>query len=97
MLHECGPVLEKIFEKCHFFSDEEKKLKYKFHLPFVKNFDGKSPMDLLQTNIRLLDKMLLNLSPYGADHHSREIQHLFPLFVSNGLPSLNTYLKSRVI
>jgi len=44
-----------------------------------------------------MDKMLLNLSPYGVDHHSREIKHLFPIFIGNRLPSLNTYLTSRVI
>jgi hypothetical protein len=58
-------------------------------------------MDLLynerKKDIRNLDRMLLNLSPYGLDHHSREIAHLFPVFVENVLPSLNTYLQSRVI
>ena len=44
-----------------------------------------------------MDKMLYNLSPYGADHHSRELHHLVNIFIENGLPSLNIYLKSRVI
>ncbi len=56
-------------------------------------------MDLLaqKSDMRNMDKMLLNLSPYGPDHHSREIQHLMSTFITSGLPSLNTYLKSRVI
>jgi hypothetical protein len=44
-----------------------------------------------------MDNMLYNLTPYGLDHHSREIKHLFSIFIRNRLPSLNDYLTSRVI
>jgi hypothetical protein len=56
-------------------------------------------MDILKSkaDIRGLDKMLYNLTPYGVDHHSREIKHLFPLFINSLLPNLNAYLQSRVI
>jgi hypothetical protein len=40
-------LLEKLFSACHKYSDEEKRLKARLHLPFVKNFKGQSPMDLL--------------------------------------------------
>lgn len=98
-LKDNSHAMEKIYEQCHFYSDEEKKWKFKHHLPFVWNFNGQSPMDLLaeKSDMRNMDKMLLHLSPYGPDHHSREIQHLFASFVSSGLPSLNTYLKSRIL
>jgi hypothetical protein len=56
-------------------------------------------MDLLydKNDVRNMDKLLENLAPYGADHHSREIQSRFNTFINNGLPSLNDYLKSRII
>lgn len=44
-----------------------------------------------------MDKMLLNLTPYGIDHHSRENKHLISVYIQKGLTSLNGYLTSRVI
>ena len=44
-----------------------------------------------------MDKLLLNLSPYGPDHHSREIASLFHIFIRNNFPCLPVYLKSRII
>ena len=74
-------------------------MKATYHLPFVRNFNKKTPMDLLfeKNDARNMDKMLLNLSPYGPDHHSRELQARFNSFVQNQLPSLKDYLKSRII
>ena len=57
-------------------------------------------MDLLieKNDMRNMDKMLYNLSPYNVDHHSRELMPLLPNFISSGpLPSLNIYLQSRII
>lgn len=70
-----GPLLDQLFERCHFYSDERKRWIARYHLPFLFNFDGVSPMDILskRNDNRYMDRMLLNLSPYGPDHHSREI------------------------
>lgn len=99
LLSNDAKLIEALYYGCHSYSDEEKRLKANFHLPFLKNFKGETPMDLAKTNIRLLDNMLLNLIPYGIDHHSREIQHLFEFFFQGQqvLPSLNKYLQSRII
>ena len=56
-------------------------------------------MDILKENNdnRNMDKMLLHLSPYGPDHHSREIAKLFDVFISNKFTSLPPYLQSRIL
>ena len=56
-------------------------------------------MDILndKSDVLRMDKILKNLTPYGVDHHSREIKHLFSIFIRSRLPSLNDYLTSRVI
>ena len=56
-------------------------------------------MDILEAkaDIRGVDKLLYNLTPYGVDHHSREIKHMYPFFLNRLLPNLNAYLMSRVI
>jgi hypothetical protein len=71
-----------------------KKYVARLHLPFITDLTEKSPMDILKekSDIRGMDKLLENLTPYGVDHHSREIKHLFALFVKNRLPCLNAYL-----
>jgi hypothetical protein len=40
MLYNNGMLLEKLYEGCHYYSDEEKRWKYRYHLPYVKNFEG---------------------------------------------------------
>jgi hypothetical protein len=96
---QSGELLDKLLQKCHIQNEQLKKLTVRLHLPFVQNFEGITPMDILKSkaDIRGLDKMLYNLTPYGVDHHSREIKHLFPLFINSLLPNLNAYLQSRVI
>jgi hypothetical protein len=49
-------------------------------MPFLKNFNGKSPMNLLSDNVdyRSMNMMLEYLSGYGIDHHSRAIVDIFP-------------------
>jgi hypothetical protein len=101
---QSGDLLDKLLQKCHIQNDQLKKLTVRLHLPFVQDLEeekkeSKTPMDILmeKADIRGVDKMLYNLTPYGVDHHSREIKHLFPFFINSLLPNLNAYLQSRVI
>jgi hypothetical protein len=96
---QSADLFDKLLEKCHIENEQLKKLTVRLHLPFVQNFEGVTPMDIFKAKADILDmdKMLYNLTPYGVDHHSREIKHLFPFFINSLLPSLNAYLQSRVI
>lgn len=99
LLQENSAVLDALYSVCHKYNDQKKKLVARMHIPFVVNFEGRSPLDMLveKNDVRNVDKVLYNLQPYGVDHHSREIQDRFSYFVENKLPSLNQYLTSRVI
>lgn len=84
--------MEIFLNKCHVENPKTKNLEIKLHLPFVKNLNEKTPMDNLLQDAKMMDKMLLHLTPYGIDHHSREISSLFKDFVGNNLSNLNLYL-----
>jgi len=43
-----GDTLEKLFSKCHTENAQQKKLNIRLHLPFVKNFEGITPLDILR-------------------------------------------------
>eukprot|EP00347_Sterkiella_histriomuscorum_P009906 403339425 len=79
--------------------DEEKLELIKVHIPFLPNFELKSPMHICKDkqNIKNIDVMLKYLSGYKLDHHSRAIYDLIPYFISRQLPSLSDYLESRVM
>ena len=60
-LSKKGEVLEEIFGVCH--PNEADPTEIKYHMPFIKNFEGKSPMDLLHENVdfRSMNMMLCYL------------------------------------
>ena len=64
--------------------DEEKLELIKVHIPFLPNFELKSPMHICKDkqNIKNIDVMLKYLSGYKLDHHSRAIYDLIPYFIS---------------
>lgn len=70
-------VIEAIFDICH--PNTEDRSDYKYEVPFLKNFKGESPMDILNrmSDYRSMDMMLEYLSGYGIDHHSRAMSGVF--------------------
>jgi hypothetical protein len=83
ILADKSDVLEEIFNICHPNPEDRSEIKYE--VPFLINFDGKSPMDILkkQKDFKGMDMMLHYLSAYHIDHHSRAIQTALPVMVEH--------------
>ena len=47
-------------------------------------------------DMRTMDTMVKYLAGYGLDHHSRAITDLLPFLVEKEVPSLLSYLTSRM-
>lgn len=73
ILADKSDVIEQIYEICQPNTEDSSDIKYE--VPFLINFDGLSPMDLLKQkkDFKGMDMMLHYLSGYGIDHHSRAI------------------------
>jgi len=67
-------------------------------VPFLRNLDGKSPMDLLNENAdyRSMNMMLEYLSAYEVDHHSRAINEILATCIEKELPNIVPYFESRL-
>ena len=90
-------VIEAIYDICQ--PNAEDRSEIKFEVPFLVNFEGKSPMDLLneKKDYKGLDMMLGYLSGYDYDHHSRAISEIIPNLIARELPSVGDYLNSRLL
>jgi hypothetical protein len=70
-----GPIIVEILKMCH--PNPEKAIfpNPDIHIPFLENFLGDNPVQMLINNRdqRTINWMLLYLSGYGIDHHSRSI------------------------
>ena len=93
-----GEILEELFTFCHPTDPKTGEKEIKYHVPFLKDFDNKSPMDMLLKNrdYRSMNMMLDFLSCYGIDHHSRAITQNYSAFVEHELPAFAPYLDSRL-
>jgi hypothetical protein len=96
-LSDKSDVIEAIFEICQPNAEDSSDIKYE--VPFLTNFEGKSPMDLLneKKDYKGLDMMLGYLSGYDYDHHSRAISKILPVLIERELPSIGDYLNSRLL
>eukprot|EP00347_Sterkiella_histriomuscorum_P013502 403364473 len=85
--------LEKIMKICH--TDD----KIVFHLPFLPDFFGKTPIHILDEtlNYKSINMLLQYLSLYPIDHHSRSIRDMYPKFVSHELPNFLDYIGKRFL
>ncbi|CDW72997.1 UNKNOWN [Stylonychia lemnae] len=70
----------------------------KFHMPFISNLDGESPIHLCikKQAFKNIDIMLNCLSLYPIDHHSRTIKDLYPDFLELKLHNFLDYIDSRI-
>lgn len=80
-------------------NDPENGQSYKYQIPFIKNFDGLSPMHkcLNEENYGAINSMLLLIKDDPIDNHSRAIVDILPKLVEAELPGLREYLKARMI
>lgn len=83
---------------CHPNTKKEAIPAIETHMPFIENFLGKSPLDLLleASDFRTGNMMLQYLAAYGIDHHSRAVVKKIPLCISKKLPNMSLYLDSRL-
>ena len=93
-----GEILEELFTFCHPTDPKTGEKEIKYHVPFLKDFDNKSPMDMLLKNrdYRSMNMMLDFLSCYGIDHHSRAMVEVFSVLIEKELPNLANYIDSRL-
>ena len=97
VLADKSEVIEEILEVCQPNAEDRSEIKYE--VPFLVNFEGKSPMDILndKKDYKGLDMMLQYLAGYDYDHHSRAMQTVLHVLVEHELPSFNPYLESRLL
>lgn len=95
-LYKQGPFIKYIFMTSQ--PDEEDISKIKFHVPFILNLDHLSPMhySFKLQDFRSVHVYLTYLQAYGIDHHSRAIADILPEIIESDVPSLVSYLDSRL-
>ncbi|CDW76646.1 UNKNOWN [Stylonychia lemnae] len=85
--------IAKIFKICH----EQNQIKY--HIPFLQNFNGNSPIDLSidigQNDFKSIFSVLQYLGLYPIDHHSRAIKGSLYVMIEQELPEFLDYLDTR--
>ena len=86
----------KIFKVSHPEADD-KNPDPKYHVPFLPNFLGKSPLHNLiaELDYKTTETVLSYLKYYKIDHHSRAIKTLYGELISKQLPEFMNYLESR--
>jgi hypothetical protein len=79
-------------------SNEDESRLLTFEIPFILNFDGKSPLHLCMEgeNYKSADIILQKLCNDPIDSHARAINDLIPEFIANGLTCIGPYLDSRL-
>jgi len=81
ILHELsshGDLINEIYKLSQPKSDKPEIIK--FHIPFINNIEGISPMERC-SDAKTQNSLLAYLRGYGIDHHSRSIIKMYPLFV----------------
>ena len=93
-----GEIIEELFTVCHPTDPKTGEKEIKFHVPFLKDFENRSPMDLLLKNrdYRSMNMMIEYLSCYGIDHHSRAMVEVLSVLIEKELPNLPSYIESRL-
>eukprot|EP00347_Sterkiella_histriomuscorum_P018629 403344788 len=93
MITNSEKELIRIFDEAH----QDDKIRY--HVPFLPNFLGESPIHkcVEKKDFKSIDIILMYLKMYGADHHSRCIKDQLGLFVKQQLPQYIDYIDSRFI
>ena len=73
--------------------------KIKFHVPFLPNFLGESPIHKCSDNkdYKSIDTILKYLRYYPVDHHSRAIKDKYAMMIEQQLPEFLEYLDTRFL
>lgn len=96
IVHDHGELMEQLLKVAHHHAEDRSKIG--FHIPFIRNLDGKSAIHLQdeEKEYRYINVILEYLAGYDIDHHSRAITETLPSMVSHSLPNFIPYLESRV-
>jgi len=80
-LHSQADVIEQIFKNN--LTDPDDITSTKNDIPFVRNIDSYSPLDIClnQGEISTADLILRYLGGFGFDHHSRTIDNALPKII----------------
>lgn len=98
-LKDDGNKMAEILKVCHPNPSRKELATIETHIPFLENFEDKSPMDLLcdKPDYKTANIMLQYLACYGIDHHSRSVARNMPKLVEKKLPFLKRYIDSRLM
>lgn len=79
-----GSLLTAVFKVCAPNPQKLAVAPCELHMPFLENFSGNSPMDMLCDNsdFRTANLYLQYLADYGIDHHSRSLVMNLPTLVN---------------
>jgi hypothetical protein len=99
-LSDAGQKLCEVLATCHPNKQKLPVPPIRVHMPFVENFQGLSPFDMLlqdkKEDFRSANIMMQYLSAYGIDHHSRSVVKQLPKVVEKSLPNVPLYFDSRL-
>ena len=75
------------------------ELKVPFVLPFLKNFNGESPLHLClkNQNLQSLNTFLMLIKDDLIDTHGRAIIDILPDILELELPGFDSYLENRIV
>lgn len=90
-------LVSKEKELIRIFNEAHTEEGIRFHVPFLPNILGESPIHkcIEFQRFKSIDTILKYLKYYPSDHHSRAIKDLYGIFVKQELPALIEYLDSR--
>jgi ankyrin repeat protein len=75
-----------------------KKLSIEMTLPFIRDFDGESPLHICikNQNLQSVNTFLMFLKDDPIDNHARSIVDILPKILEEEVPSFKNYLNARL-
>ena len=69
------------------------------YMPIIRNFDGKTVLDIAIENqqYNLIELIFANLKKSPYNHHSRLIYHQIPQAIKMDIKGIGSYLDSRIL
>jgi hypothetical protein len=99
LLHYLWDNTEEIKKTFERLDKLNKDLKIPYVLPFIKNFNGESPLHLClkNQNLQSLNTFLMLIKDDPIDTHGRAIIEIFPDILELELPGFYSYLENRIV
>jgi hypothetical protein len=99
LLHYLWDNTEEIKNTFERLDKLNKDLKIPYVLPFIKNFNGESPLHLClkNQNLQSLNTFLMLIKDDPIDTHGRAIIEILPDILELELPGFYSYLENRIV